>query len=410
MSKVLLFAAVLAAVWLSTWRPLRRVRTVLGLDHLLDTGHAFVLLGYVVGFAFPRPTPLLSDLRPIAAFAGGWVGFSTGMRFDWGVLRTLRARAYLVALLPALGAAGATFGASLGLLHWLGGEATEGMAASMVLAAAAATSAPSLVAATGKRRVGRQSVARPVMRMIELSAGLDDAVVVLLALLAFAFFAPDRNGPATLIFALAAGGGVLLGGVMWLLLRAPADRGERLLLGLAMLGFSAGFAGWLNQSPASVTALAAATLVNLSRERTAAFFEVVARVERLAVVILSTLAGFHITGQPGLAGAVLIAVLVGLRLGAKVAAGALVTGPIASVPPVIAARGWTLGLVPQGTLGLMIALSFFHVWRDELARQVLAAVAIGGLLNEILAPWLLLVLLRDLRRRTGAGRRLEQRS
>lgn len=406
MSRVLLFAAVLAAVALTYWRPLRRVRTALGLDRLLATGHAFFILGYLVGFAFPRPTPLLSDLRPIVAFVAGWVGFSTGMRFERSVLRTLPARAYLVALLPAIAAVAASFGASLALFLWFGGTLDLAIASAMVVGAAAATSAPSLFAVTRSRRAGRQSFARPVLRMIALSAGLDDAIVVVVAILAFALFAPEPHGAAGAMLALGVGGGVLLGWVIWLLLRAPADRGERLLLGLSMLAFCAGFAGWINQSPAGIAAVAAVVLVNLPKRGVGSLVDAVSKIERLAVVVLSTLAGFHISGEPGPLGVALTGVLVVVRLVAKVLAGELVSGSVASSPHLVAAPRWTYGLVPQGTLGLMIALSFFHVWRNDLARQTLAAVAFGGLLNEMLAPWLLLVLLRRLRKHNGPMQRV----
>jgi hypothetical protein len=65
---------------------------------------------------------------------------------------------------------------------------------------------------------------------------------------------------------------------------------------------------------------------------------------------------------------------------------------------------WTLGLAPQGILGLVVALSFFHVWRDDLALAVLAAVALGGLINELLGPMLLLRVLRRLSTEEGRAR------
>jgi hypothetical protein len=50
--------------------------------------------------------------------------------------------------------------------------------------------------------------------------------------------------------------------------------------------------------------------------------------------------------------------------------------------------------VPQGTLGLVVALSFYHVWKDPASLAVLAAVALASVLNELSSPWLLLALVR----------------
>ena len=83
-----------------------------------------------------------------------------------------------------------------------------------------------------------------------------------------------------------------------------------------------------------------------------------------------------------------------MRLAAKYLVGEQVAGPIAGAHGLSPARGWALGLVSQGNLGLMVALSFFHVWHDDLARSVLAAVALASAVNELLAPSLVMKALR----------------
>ena len=117
------------------------------------------------------------------------------------------------------------------------------------------------------------------------------------------------------------------------------------------------------------------------------------RVERPAVVILMTVIGVHSAGALGLPFALLVVAMTAGRLLAK-------RGTSGLLPHAPAAEGgsngrWGSGLAPQGTLGLMVALSYFHVWRDDTARTILAAVALASIVNELIAPWLLLRVLRD---------------
>jgi hypothetical protein len=410
MATGLAMAIVLVAVALTYWRPLKRVRTALGLNHLLATGHVFLVLGFLLGVALgERQVPLTDDLSPIVALAAGWVGFATGMRFDLRVLGTVPPGAFVVALFPAVAAAVVVGGLGGAVLVRFGVGSTESFAAAMVLGAAAATSGPTLVAMIRARRPGRSSQARPVLRMIEFSAGIDDILVVLLAMLAFATFrtAEEPVAPIWLIAA-ATGGGALLGGVTWLFLGGKATQDERLLLGLGMLAFIAGFAGWLHLSPAAVAAVSAMVLVNLPGERMAQLLQAVRRVERPAVVILMVVIGFHVTGRLTWIFFPLVFALTVLRLLCKRWAGALIAVVVPATPGLRTGRRWGDGLVSQGTLGLMVTLSFFHVWRDDASRTVLAAVAVASIINEIVAPWLFVGLLRGItsaeEAMAGAGR------
>lgn len=395
-----LMVAIVAALALTFWRPLRRLRSALGFGHLVSTGHVFVILGFVIGLLFRGPSSLTGDLAPVVAFGAGWVGFATGVRFDWRVLRTIPRRAVTVALGPAVAAAAVVGGLSAGVLFYAGASPTVVVTSALVVGAAAATSGPTLVAVARSRRAGRSSHARPVLRMIELAAGVDDIVVVCLAIAAFALV-PGGLAPLGLVAA-GVGGGALLGGITWLFLGGRATEDERLLLGLAMMVFTAGFAGWLMLSPAAVGAIAAMVLVNLPGERMNQLVWTVRRVERPAVVILMTVIGFHVAGEMTWVFWPLLIGMTGVRLGAKLAAGDSLSGTIPGGSNLHASRRWGLGLAPQGILGLMIALSFFYTWQDATARSVLAAIAFGSLLNEILAPWLLLRLLRGLSVRPGA--------
>ena len=407
MGKTLLFLLGLLAIAVTYWRPLRRVRAALGVGHFLSTGHAFLVMGLLLGaLVGERPAKYTDDLGPIVAFAAGWVGFATGMRFEVRVLRTVPLRAFVVALLPALLAA-ITVGAAGGaVLFFAGAPRPVAFGAALVIAAAAASSGPTLAAIVRTRRAGRMAATRSVLQMIEFSAGFDDILVVVLAILAFTLFrAPAEPMAPAVLLALALGGGAVLGLVTWLFLGGSANDDERLLLGLAMLAFVAGFAGWLLVSPAAVSAVAAMVLVNLRGRRMALLLRAVRRVERPAVIILMIAIGFDMAGPLDLRVVLgVVLAMTGVRLGAKVLAGEVVSGRVPGAPGLWARKRWGYGLVPQGILGLMVALSFYHVWGDIHARSVLAAVAIASVLNEALGGLLMLRLLRRLAAREMTAR------
>jgi hypothetical protein len=223
------------------------------------------------------------------------------------------------------------------------------------------------VALVRTRRAGRASNVRPALRMLELSAGLDDILVVVLAMLAFTLVRtrPEPIAPASLV-ALSLAGGALLGAVTWLFLGRRASEDERMLLGLAMLTFTAGFASWLELSPAVVAAISAVVVVNLPGDRMGSLLRAVSRVERPAAVILMTVMGFEIAGAFSWLTLSLLAAMTLLRLAAKVVGARLVAGPIPGAPGMSTTPLWGLGLAP-----------------------------LASLLGEIAGPWLLLRLIRS---------------
>lgn len=389
-------AAILVAFALSYWRPLRRVRFAMGYDHLVASGHVFLGVGYVMGHALEaRPAVIVNDLTPVVAFVAGWVGFASGMRFDLRMMRLIPARAQVIGLAPAFSAALIVGGVSALILSYAGFSWSQSMPALLIIAAAAAGSGPTLAAIVRARRPGRSSSTGPVLRMVELAAGLDDLPVIVLALAAFAMFDPDPAGMSGLWLAgLGVGGGALLGVATWLFLGGHSTAGERLLLGLAMLAFTAGFAGWLNLSPAAVSAVAAMVLVNLPGQRMDLLVRAVRRVERTAVVVLMIVIGYHVSGYLEWYGLPLLVAMTVLRLWANRWGGDLIPWNGDDNRGLRTMPHWGDGLTPQGILPLMVALSFFHVWRDDLSRTVLGVIAAASLINEIIAPWLMLRLVR----------------
>lgn len=371
---------------LSQWRRLRRVRAVLGIGHLVATGHLFLVVGYLLGLTLEpgelaRFTP---GLTPVITFVAGWIGFSVGIAFRLRVLRPVPGRAFVVALTPALATA---LLVSLGgwlVMRQLGVTWPESAAAALVLGGAAAGSSPTLAAAIRRRRGGRSRTIVPTLRLLQFAASLTNAVTLLFAATGFAVFAYGYGGldPALWLAATVVVG-TTTGVVTWLFLGGRSSDDERLLLGIAMIAFGAGIATWLRLSPAAISAIAGVVLANLPGESSEPFRRTLQRIERPAVVILMTVIGVYIAGSGSwLALALLGLMTVGRALVIIPAARSIgrLMPPSAGMSP---QRDWAYGLIPQGGLGLVVALGFMRAWGSEHAVEVLAAVALASLLNEL---------------------------
>lgn len=399
-----ILAVLIALVAITMWRPLRAVRAALDVSHLLATGHAFLVLGVLLGLTMDHPTEraLTSELTPLVSFVTGWIGFSVGVGFELKALRRMPGRLLAVAWTPALVAAVAVGVSAWPMLHAAGATGAESTGAALVVGLAAANSAPTLAAMLRRRRAGRLADVRPTLRMVELSATLDDALVVLLTLVAFALLRPPLEGTGSLvIIGLSLGAGVVLGVSAMLLLRGRASDDERLLLGFAVLTLAAGVAAWLRVSPTALAATAGFVLVNAAGERAASLVAVIRKAERPALVVLMTVIGVHTAHAASWLALSILGLMTIGRGAAKLASGRALLGIQVPVGGPLA-RSWALGLAPQGALGLLVALTLFHVWPSELARSVLGAVAVASLLNEAAAPALLARAVRTTRREAPA--------
>lgn len=390
-------AGLIALLAVTYWRPLRRVRRGLGASYLLASGYAFVLVGLVAGAGLDVTGQVRvgHGLAPLITFAAAWVGFSAGSRFERRVLRTVPLQAYLRALVPAAVAAVVVGAASAGVLVFAGAPAVQTAAAALCLAAVAASTGPTLAAVVRGHRAGRQRRVAAMLRMAEFSAGVADGLVIVLVLFGFAVFHPgaDAVASSTLLLASVAGS-VALGAALWGFLGGSAADDERLLFGLAVLAMVAGLAAWLGVAPAALAAVAAIVMVNLPGPATANFARVMRRVERPAVVILMAAAGLALASAWSWLTLWLAALLVLVRLATRLVSAGPVREAIGGAPALATPAGWTLCLTQNGILGLVIALGFYQVWPDGIGGAVLAATAIAGLVNELLAPSLLLAVVR----------------
>jgi hypothetical protein len=363
------------------------------LAHLITTGHAFLVLGALVGLSVTdAQLELMSPLlTPMAALVAGALGFSIGMRFHIRILRAIPRGASRVALTPGLGVAVITTGVAALILRAAGLAPLESLAAALVAAAAAAVASPTLAAAIRRRAGGRAPDVLASLRLIELSASLSNLLTLAAAVLAFSLMRAHHGGLAALGWVLCdLGLGLVTGAITWLFLGGPARRDERLLLGVGMITFTAGLAEWLALSPAALCAVAGATLVNLPGDRMASMAQTIRRLERPALVILMTLAGVYAVQDLHLAIIPLVLLLTVVRAGAAILLARRTTGALTPATGLASPHDWGRGLIPQGSLGLVCALAFRQVWPGDASEWVLAAIALAALLNEVAAPRILL--------------------
>ncbi|MGM0577234.1 MAG: hypothetical protein ACQEXJ_16025 [Myxococcota bacterium] len=392
MTTVAIFAVLVAVAVLATWRRLARFRKALGLGHLVVTGHLFLVMGYLVGLPLTssQRADLLPGLTPVTAVVAGWVGFTVGMAFHHRVLRRVSGAACAVALAPGVASAAVVGVLGLGMLALAGVEGHRAVAAALVLAAVASVSAPTLPRAARDRPLGRSAPVRGALRMMEFAAGLENLVAVALALLAFAVLrgAPDGLGIVTWWL-----GSVALGAIAgfcgWLFLGGKATGDERLLLGLGVVAVSAGLGEWLGLSPEGVCAVSGATLVNLPGDRMTRLRLTMERVERPAFVILMALVGFYAAGFGHWAILPLLGLLTVVRGATRWLAGRSGRAAEFEQSDLQAPANWGLGLVTQGGLGLVIALTFYQVWHAPAAGWILVAAAASAVVNEAVGPRLL---------------------
>jgi hypothetical protein len=394
---VLLF--VLAA--LSKSRRLQGVGATLGLGYLVTTGQVFLVLGYLLGLTveaedLARITP---GLTPLITFVAGWIGFSVGIAFHGRVLRPIPRRAFVVALTPALVTAALVSASGWLAMHLLGVTWPESVAAALVLGGAAAASSPTLAAAIRRRRGGRSRTLAPTLRLLQFTAGLTNAVTIAFAAAGFAVFAYGFGElPPMIWLGATIAVGVATGVATWLFLGGPSSDDERLLLGIAMIAFGAGIGTWLRLSPTAISAIAGAVLVNLPGDSSELFRRTLQRIERPAVVILMTVIGVYIAGVASW----LVLALLGLMSVARAYILIVTARRVGRAMPLSAGMSadadWAFGLVPQGVLGLVIALGFMRAWQTPHAVEVLAAVALGSIVNELAAT-------RAMREALGLGAR-----
>ena len=361
---------------------------------LFRTGTHFIVLGFVVG-----PSVLgvvtreaLEHLFPFFALGFGWVGFLFGMQLDRNTLRAFAGHLHRFAAGQAL--LTFAFMATVGLMGLLPFGRLGGPEALLVLlvSATACTSAPAGIAMVSSNFLVRG----PVRDMLFFAASVDGIVGIILLQLIYGGFHPsDALGvlgdlPVLVWTLLATGVGVLCGIIFVWLSRGRTAIEELVLFLMGITAFAAGAAIQLQLSPLFVAVIMGAVVANLVPDQ-GRVLRVMAQWEKPAYVILLILAGALVEfSTPWIIPIGLFYAI--LRGGAKVAA-ANTMMRIETLPfPTPKFVG--LGLVPQGGISLVMALSalltFYglEIGGVDVSQGLFSVVVLGVVLSELVGPML----------------------
>lgn len=291
---VLGLAAVFVLAYLGGHRRVVALEARLGISGVIAAGFPMIALGVIL--RQPEIGVLTDDVRdhlqPILHFGLGWLGFIIGAQLDIRLLdRVPRGTGYLI-VLEALGpfvataAACAAVALTLELSHWRDPEFWRD---AIVLGTAAAMTAPRRFRGFASRswRAGKG--------VDHLIAQLDEIVGVVGLLFVAAYFRPVELGdwqiPGTAWLFVAIGLGVVVGLLIFAMIRVPTTGGEFLAVVLGSVAFGAGLAGYLDLSPIVVCFIAGALVTNFPNDQRADVFRILSHLERPIHLLFLVLAG-----------------------------------------------------------------------------------------------------------------------
>jgi hypothetical protein len=273
--------ALLVLAYLGGHRKVVKAQERIGIGGVIAAGFPFVALGVIAR----RPeVGLLTDnvllgIKPILTFALGWLGFIIGAQLDIRVLdKVPTGTAYLILVesLAPFAITAAAIGASMIALkgaHWDDPAFWRDM---IVLGAAAAMTAPRKFRGFANRtwRVGRS--------VDHLLAQLDEIVGVIGLLFVAAYFRPAAGWdlPGTAWVFISIGLGVVIGVLIFAMVRVPVSNTEFLAVVVGSIAFGSGLAGFLLLSPIAVCFVAGALVTNFPCEQRDRIFLILNQLER----------------------------------------------------------------------------------------------------------------------------------
>lgn len=291
---VLGFMLLFAVAYLGSHRKVVAAQERLGIGGVIAAGFPFVALGLIV--RQPEIGILTHDIvermRPILHFGLGWLGFIIGAQLDIRLLdRVPRGTAYLIvveALVPfaATAAACGACAVALGIADWRAESFWRDL---ILLGAAAAMTAPRRFRGFANRgwREGRGVDA--------LLGQLDEIVGVVGLLFVAAYFRPETGAgwqiPGTAWVFVTIGLGVVVGVLIFAMVRVPVSSGEFLAVVVGSVAFGAGLAGYLHLSPIVVCFIAGALVTNFPCEQRDDIFRILNHLERPIHLLFLIVAG-----------------------------------------------------------------------------------------------------------------------
>ncbi len=381
---VLGLSLLFAVAYIGAHRRVVALERRLGISGIIAAGFPFVALGVIA--RQPEIGLLTGDvlerIRPILHFGLGWLGFIIGAQLDIRLLdRVPRGTGYLIvveALVPFAATATVCGGLAfaLGIAHPRDPVFWRDL---ILLGAAAAMTAP-------RRFRGFANRSWREGRSVDLLIGqLDEIVGVIGLLFVAAYFRPaDVVGwqiPGTAWVFVTIGLGVVLGVLIFAMVRVPESSGEFLAVVLGSVAFGAGLAGYLALSPIVVCFIAGALVNNLPCEQRDDIFRILNHLERPIHLLFLIVAGasWNVTAlQPWL----LVPAFVFARIAGKwlgVFAGRSTVGPL--MPPSFTADRVLVSALSPLSIALVLSL---HGSAGGLLSDWIITVVIGGaILTEV---------------------------
>ncbi len=370
---------------------------------LFRTGTHFIVIGFVLG---PSMLGLvtreaLEHLFPFFALGFGWVGFLFGMQLERDTVRAFAAHLHRFAAGQAVLTFAFMTAAGLAALLVFGRLGRVEALLVLLASATACTSAPAGIAMVSSNFLVRG----PVRDMLFFAASIDGIVgIILLQLIYAGYHPPDALGPlgelpALVWTLLAISVGILCGIVFVWLTRRRTEVEELVLFLMGIAAFAAGAALQLQLSPLFVSVTMGAVVANLVPDPRRVL-RVLARWEKPSDVIMLILAG-ALVGFPTPWIIPLALLYTVLRGGAKVA-GANIMVRFDTLP-FSTPRFLGLGLIPQGGISLVMALSalltFYglEIGGVDVSQALFTVVVLGVALSELVGAKLTTETLR------GAG-------
>ncbi|WP_375759386.1 sodium:proton exchanger [Corallococcus exercitus] len=381
MQALLVFLIVAALSLLASSRSLLDPGRFPALAQLAASGLLFLVFGALLGPSVlgVLTTANLESLRPLVAMGLGTGGVLLGLNLEPRLLRLLPRPVYAAALAHA----GTAFlfvalPLSVPLLLSMGLRPLVAVGAAALLGAAASLSSGHF-AVLGYRN-GRLERARGLG--VALLTMMDDAVGLGVLALGLVLGATGNAAEGLGLLGLALLLGVACGALLAFLTYSLKDLAEQTTVTLGMVALVGGAAAYLRLSSLLAGVACGATLALMGGRTAERVSRALSRVERPTYLVLVFLVGSHIHARDLSAWALLPA-FVGLRFLGKVLGGTFaqrLTQGVLDLPP-----RFGYALISQGGLALCLVAEYVLLVPGSLSQRVLDVVAVGAVVNEMLA-------------------------
>jgi Kef-type K+ transport system membrane component KefB len=349
-----------------------------------------IILGpHLLGFLDEN---ILDALTPLVLLGLGWIGLLFGIQLNFTDIARFPKSYFLMMLFQGI----LPFICVFGTMFWYFTPVSElprGLILSSLLifgAMAICTAQPTMAVISWQMKDEKGKL----MRLLRYISSLDDIVALPFIALAFAYEGFHTIGGEVVfswwdILLITILLGLLTGFILNLLVRLTRDNRELLLLVISMVILSVGISRYLNVSPIVMSAIAGIVLANMSPKRME-ITRILLWVEKPFFLIFLIVSGALLTFSPIIL--VIVPLYIGMRLVGKITGGILSAKTTTHPFPVPAHIG--LGLTPQGSMSVAIALSFSQTISEPLGQYLIFSVIASVLFHEALAPFFIRYVLK----------------